>query len=338
MNEFADLVKVYLEDINGALKNLSDEDILEVFGRLYEREQLFAKKLQSTAAGRKVYLEFIQKISRSQGGIKVAKSYFRARQDSYLDTVNKAIRDVQPKLMYPVPINYRFCLFAIQCLEGKEEKKDKKPTFRETLSKLFSEIKELREEIINKHLYLSLHKAGIFKKSWAAGASEFEDLIQLANEALVVAVDKYVMDEEASSFHAMAIGRIISNLISNGSTISSATVGEHAKKKLYQIRKMLQKNPNMQNRDVAQALDIAEEEVNDLLAATSYSSLDDTISEDSDTRLVDTFVAPTDGMDGYQAVEDDDTLDVLQKSFGVLSLIERKVLRLKGIKIDGNDE
>lgn len=333
-NEFADLVKVYIADINKALKDVSDEDILEVFKRLNEREQLFSKKLQSTAPGRKVYMAFIQKISKSQGGIKVAKSYFRARQDSYLDTVNRAIREVQPKLMYAVPINYRFCLFAIQTLESvKDEQDEKRLQFVASLEKLFLEIKVLREEIINKHLYLSLHKAKVHKKSWAGGASEFEDLIQLANEALVVAVDKFVMDEDSSSFHGMAIGRIVSNLITNGSQTSSATVGEHAKKKLYQIRKMIQKHPNLQNREVAEALNIAEEEVNDLLASTSYKSLDDKLSDDSETRYIDTFVAPTTNTDGFEAVEDQEVKDVLHESFSVLSLIEKKVLRLKGIKI-----
>lgn len=337
MNEFADLVGVYLNDINTALKDISDEDILDIFKRLYEREQAFAKKLQSTAPGRKVYLAFIEKISRSQGGIKIAKSYFRARQASYLNTVNKAIRDVQPKLMYPVPINYRFCLFAIDTLNAKEEDKKKQP-FIDALDKMFTEIKVLREEIINKHLYLALHKAGVYKKSLAGKSTDFEDLIQLANEALVVAVDKYCIDDDSSTFHAMAIGRIISNLITHGAVTSAATVGQHAGKKLYQIRKMIQRYPNMNSKDMAKALQIAEDEINDLMAATAYKSLDDKVSDDSDTRLIDTFVAPTDTQDGFDAVEDQDTRDVLHESFSVLSLLEKKVLQLKGIKIHEDSE
>ena len=50
--EFEDLVKVYIRDINAALQTISDEDIMEVFKKLYEKEQLFSKKLQSTAPGR----------------------------------------------------------------------------------------------------------------------------------------------------------------------------------------------------------------------------------------------------------------------------------------------
>ena len=334
MSEYTDLVKVYIQDINQALKEISDEDILEVFKRLYEKEQFFAKKLQSTVSGRKVYMSFIHKISGSRGGIKVARSYFRARQEDYLETVNRAIREVQPKLMYQVPINYRFCLFTMQTLDDYAKKKNEpKSPLVLHLEKLFLEIKLLREEIINKHLYLSLHKAGIYKKSWAGGTTEFEDLIQLANEGLVIAVDKYVMDGDSSSFHMMAIGRIVSNLITNGSNSSAATIGEHAKKKLYQIRKLIQKMPQMQNREIAEALKIAEEEVNDLMSANSYKSLDETISDDSNVRLIDTFIAPNNGMSEFEILENEEVKDVLNDSFSVLSLIEKKVLRLKGIKI-----
>lgn len=330
--EYVGLVSMYLTDVRAALETIPDKDILDIFKKLHEKEQLFAKKLQFTAPGRKVYLAFIQMVIRSRGGIKSAKSYFRARQDSYLETVNKAIKDVQPKLMYPVPINYRFCQFAMRHLEEKLDKS--KSQYLEQLNEIFDEIKLLRDEIINRHLFLSFHKAGVYKKSWAGGASEFEDLIQLANEALIVAVDKYVMNDDSSSFHMMAIGRIISSLINNGSQTSAATVGEHAKKKLYQIRKMAQNNPNLNNKQIAEALKIAEEEVNDLLASTSYKSLDDKVSDDSDTRCVDTFIAPSNNLDGFEAVENQQIKDILQNSYSVLSLIEKKVLRLKGIEIE----
>ena len=73
-------------------------------------------------------MKFIRKILASRGGIKIAKSYFRARQDSYIGTV-PPIREPNPKLMYDVPVNYRFCLFAIDSLtltdlEGKKTNRD----------------------------------------------------------------------------------------------------------------------------------------------------------------------------------------------------------------------
>lgn len=335
-NSDLNVIQKYIQDINSVLRDSSSEDILIIFRKLYDKEQSFVKKMQSTAYGKKIYISFIERIVKARGGIKSARSYFRARQESYLNTVNKAIREVKPEFMYNVPVNYRFCLFVMETLENqhqkaklKNKKIPKKKIFIE-LEQLFVEIKSLREEIINKHLYLSLHKAKVFSKNAYGSHSEFEDLIQIANEGLVVAADKYVMDNDSSSFHSMAIGRILANLIANGSVLSSATVGLHAQKKLYQIRKLLQSNPNFNSKDLSESLSIAEEEINDLLAATSYKSFDDTISDDGETRLVDVFKSDKEEED---QVEKKNLMVVVNDSFSVLSIIERKVLALRGVKI-----
>lgn len=327
------LIQVYLNDISTALKDASTEDIMELFKKLYVKEQNFVKKLQSTAYGRKVYIMFIEKIAKAQGGIKSARVFFRARQTSYLLTVNKAIKEIEPKLMYKVPINYKFCLFAIDSLkisdkDGKLKDRDAK------LAELFIEIKALREEIISKHLYLSLNRAKIHSKSTYGMSVDFEDLVQIANEALILAVDKYVMGDEASSFHAMAIGKMLANLIANGTILSSVTIGAHAQKKLYQIRKLLQKNPDFKSLDIAAALDIAEEEINDLMSTTSYRSLDEDLGEDGDTRYGD-IISDEKSISQYDAVEKKSMLDLLSRGFEVLSVMEKKVLILKGVKIDG---
>ena len=318
------LIQTYLNDLNNALKDTASEDIIDLFKKLFNQEQNFAKKLQSKSYGRNVYMLFIDKISKSQGGIKSARSYFRARQDTFLETVNKAIKEVDPCLMYKVPINYRFCLFAVESLRGKDKK----------LDSMFKEIKLLREEIINKHLYLSLNRAKIHSKNASGLSVGFEDLIQIANEALIVAVDKYVKDEEASSFHVMAIGRILSNLISQGTQVSSTSIGGHAQKKLYQIRKFLQNHQEFNMKEMSEALEIDEKEIANLLHATSYRSLDEYIGEDGEARFGD-IVKDEKSENPYNFVENKSLVDVLQKSFDILSVVEKKVLSLKGVKIDG---
>ena len=339
MDEFSTSIHAYLRDINSALKGAKEEDILVLFRELYDKEQRFAKRIQSTGYGRNVYIKFIRKILASRGGIKIAKSYFRARQDSYIDTVNKAIREVSPKFMYEVPVNYRFCLFAIDALKVKD--KDGKVTDRdERLVELFTDIKNLRNEIINKHLFLSMHRAGIFKNNSYSVYSEFEDLVQIANEALVISVDKYVMDDESSSFHSMAIGRIIGNLIENGEMASAASIGSHARKKLYQIRKLLQKNDTFSTREISDILKIAEEEVVDLMGATKYKSLDDYVDDSQENRVSETFTSELmeEPEDQHDLLEKSNLLSVLSQSFDVLSVMELKVLRLKGVQTNEDSQ
>lgn len=324
------VIQAYLKDINSALRNSKEEDIMILFEELYDKEQKFAKRLRSTGNGRKVYNKFIKKISDGRGGMKMARSYFRARQESFLNTVNKAIREFKPKLMYDVPVNYRFCLFAMESLEVKDQ----------MLGSLFLDIKNLRDEIINKHLFLSLNRAKLFKENSYGSFSEFEDIIQIANEALVIAVDKYVIDDDSSTFHSMAIGRIISNLIENGETTSPVELGGHAKKKLYRIRKMLQKNPDFSTKEISDILKIAEDEVVDLIGSTKHSSLDDFVGDDSEARVGETFTTEEQELKENQLdhVEKHDLLSVLYKNLDVLSVMERKVLKLKGVLIDENDQ
>jgi DNA-directed RNA polymerase specialized sigma subunit len=315
-------IGAYIKDINNTLKNASQEDILVLFRELYDKEQSFAKKLQSTAYGRKVYLSFIQKIFKTDGGIKAAKSFFRARQHSFLDTVNKGIRNVKPELIYSVPINFRFCQFAINELNGKDQK----------LTSLFSDIKKYREDIITKNLYLSLNRAKVYNSTSRGKNIGFDDLIQISNEALVVAVDKYVMDGEESTFYQMAIGRMISGLIVHGTNLSSATIGVHHQKKLYQIRKVLQDSPGISNQEVANILKVAREEIDELLSATLYKSMDDRISEDSKARYGDTIVSNS-WQDDMNKLEKDDGISTMAYLFNQLTLLEKKVLLLKGVKL-----
>lgn len=346
------LIQSYLRDIDQALQNTKDEDILILFRELYEKEQSFAKRLRQTGYGKNVYRAFITKILNSRGGIKKAKSYFRARQNSFKGTINKAIKERNPELMYNVPVNYKFCLFSMEALETKEAVEGKldaygNKVYRNKLDErgnkiykdkklpaLFEEIKKLRGEIISKHLYFSLNRAKIFKQTAYGYSTRFEDLIQMANEALIVAVDKYVIDDDSSTFHVMAYGRILSNLIENGEETFAATVGPDGKKGLYQIRKLLQKNPNLSTAELANIMKVAEEEVADLIGSTSYQSLDNFVGDDSNTRLIEIFTTEDNNRSNPQeTLVKNDLLSVLSDSFDVLSVMEKKVLRLKGVKL-----
>lgn len=319
------LIQLYIQDINKALKDVQSQDVLDLFKELYDKEQAFAAELRSTKAGRDVYLKFIRDISDAQGGMKKARSYFRIRENMYKTTVNRAIREIKPELIFNVPINFRLCSFAITNFTGNTKK----------LAPLFEEIKSLRDQIISRHLYLSLHKAKVFTKNFYNSSVDFEDLVQVANEALVVAVDKYVMGDDSSSFHSMAIGRMIADLISNGSFASSVTIGGHAQKKLYRIRKILQNNPNINSREMSAALDIAEEEINDLMGATVYKSFSDPVGADGDMTFGDLLLeSPDEKITNQESLVIDQNLkDVLKEAYGVLSVVQRKILILKGINL-----
>src|SRR4051812_37060735 len=102
------IVHTYIKELNEELKGISKTDVLDLFTKLCGLEGMFVKRLRMTAEGKRVYMVFIDKVNHTKGGIKIAKPYFRERQEFFSETVNKAIRDKKPELMYDVPVNYKF--------------------------------------------------------------------------------------------------------------------------------------------------------------------------------------------------------------------------------------
>ncbi len=328
------LIKVYLREIQSEISKKKAEDILLTLNKLFQLEKDFAKRVQSTAAGRKVYFKFIKFINKGRGGIKAARSYFRSRQDTFKDTVNVAIRTNVPSLMYHIPINYNFCTYTLENID--KVNKDGKTINIEVIKDLFntfSQIKALREEIITKHLYLSLSRAKVFSNN-SYNSQSFEDLIQIANIGLITAVDKYVLETDTSNFHRVAIGFMMKSLINDGDDAGDVSIGADDRKKLYSIRRILSIFPDATTDYIAETLEIEESTVKDLLSATFKKSLDDFASEDKDIRIVDIFHnEDLQEMDQYDKVEDNDSKSKISNVLHSLSIFERKVLALKGVKI-----
>jgi len=318
------LVHIYIKELTQELKKVSAEDAEALFAKLIALEVAFSKKLKTTADGKKVYDRFIEKINHTKGGIKMARAYFREREENFTRTVGEAISKRKPQLMYDVPINYKFVKFAISALTRPHER----------LQGLSLKIKAAREEIINKYLYLALNRAKVFTKSSYKGYAEFGDVLQLANEALLLSVDKYVVDEKSSSFHVMAIGRMLSNLIANSFSPSSATIGLHNQKTLYKIKKLKQSQPDMNNRELAEVLNLTEKAVDDLMEATKYSSLDQPMNTDDAEELLGDYTADPNSefVNPHANTESNEMLNVLYSNLDKLSVIELKVLKLKGVK------
>jgi RNA polymerase sigma factor (sigma-70 family) len=330
-------IQIYIKDLNEALQSTRDAVTEDQFKKLYQLEDRFSRKLKTVAGGKKVYKDFILFIRQTEGGIKTARQYFREREGTYVNTVNAAIDKNIPELMHKSSINFQFCKFAMENIGWNVNKETgrlvKNVETHPDLVKLYTQIKDIREGLINKYLHLALNKAKTYRRP-GTGVLEFGDLIQIANEGLIMAVDKYIASAEGSAFHTMALGRIVAHLIASGTFNSAVTIGGHGNKKLYRIKRLLEKTPGINVDQVAQLIDESVSEVQDLLAASSYFSLDQEI-EDSDIRVVDTIASPADYQnDPYVMVEQSDALNKIRAAFNSLTLIEKKVLILKGVKIE----
>lgn len=321
-------IQIYIKDLNEALESCSDDSTLKDFERLILLEGKFAKRLRSVSGGKKVYRLFIDMILREKENLITARKYFREREAAYKEHVYPSIRSKEPVGLHKIRVNFLFCVFAVKNLETKDAK----------LLMLFEEIKGLRESLINRHLHYALNRA----KAFNTGANpnvDFSDLIQLANEALVSAVDKYVIDETASSFRTMAIGRMVANLMASSDQALPVSFGGQASRQLYKIKKLLEKNNDMKIKDLSEIIGVAEEEIAALMNATVYSSLDAELEQEdgfgNSISLKDFLPAPSgDFNDPYAVTEMKDLIERSYEIFQSLTILEQKILKLKGINFE----
>jgi DNA-directed RNA polymerase specialized sigma subunit len=323
------LIQTYIKDMNEALGSCSEESTIRDFYLLMQLESRFAKRLRSVAGGKQVYKDFIQMIIREKENIMTSRRFFREREESYKEHIFVAIRKREAKDLHSFRINFMFCAFAIKNLKKQDSK----------LTELFNDIKQIRESLISRYLHYALVKA----KSFNNGVNynnDFGDLIQIANEALVDSVDKFVLDENGYSFRHMAIGRMIASLIASGDLSLAVTFGPQASRRLHKIKKVLEKTPGLSTRQLSEVMGIAEEEVSAIINASQATSLDADLGEDnsgdSPTVTLQEFLpAPTgDYTDPYVLSETSDLIKKATIVFNDLTILEQKILRLKGINFD----
>lgn len=329
-SEDINILKLYLSELNRDVKIDMDLDVIPIFKQIFKLEKKFSSTLRSFKEGRDVYHGFCKYILEEVADLREARSFFRERLSSYLPKVNKAISRSNMKELYRIHINYSFCVFAMKRLsslkvQGKNFDK---------LNTIMNEMKFLRNSIINHHLYLALSQAKIYSSKSKNGTLEFSDFIQCANEALVISVDKYVIDENAVKFHKMALGRIISHLITlQAAHFSSATLGTHGQKKLYSLRKILNEmNGNVKIPEIAQILKIAEQDISDLINSIKYMSTDMPVSNDSDGLLSEFMDLQDEGtLDADEVLIKKQLENKMKDFYKTLTLIEQKILTLKGV-------
>lgn len=326
------LIQSYIKELNDALKEVSGNETIEELKKLMQLEIKFTKRLRSVAGGKQAYKDFITYIVEERD-LREARPYFRERLDTYKDTVNPAIKKRKPEILHKLKMNFLFCSFAME--RKDEEGKSIGMIGKDAvLDNIYIDLKTVRAGIIHKHLHYALNKAKIFNRG-IGHIVDFGDLIQIANEALIIAVDKYVIDDNSSPFHTMAIGRMISHLISSGDQALSVAVGGQASRRLYQIRKLLEKTPGLNTAELAAIIKVAEEEISLLINAVSIKSLDEPLDKEGsvgEITLKDFLPSLADEHnDPYLYLEKKDLLETAAQIFQTLTLLEQKALRLKGV-------
>lgn len=341
--------RVFAGNLEAAIKryeSLPEETLLVRQRRqlqlLIGLEKRFRKTLIKHPWGPSVYRDFVTMILDKKRNILAARPYFRERQSIFASKISRALKRRSDKGLYQFRFNYSFVLFVLQAKNWKSNKIGAKIV---TLAK---QINDIRMEIMEMNMPLAISQARIFWSNTPKSHLSYMDLIQIHCGGLLVAIDKFVppdtsdMSEEEEleayrKFRAVAIGRMIGDRIEQ---YSETLIHFYPvdKRKIYRANKARRKFGDAidytkvaesVNEDVEKAHQTNPEEIAELLAASSCVSGDVSVDPEGETTL-ERYEADAENRPDLQA-EEADAILAMRSKIQELLLVERKLLRMKGV-------
>ncbi len=304
--------------------------------RLDRLEEEFRRALIRHPWGPNVFREFVGFIRDKKRNILDARPFYRERQDMFTNEISVALHKRHHIGLFKFHFNFQFVLFAMQAKKWPHGSK---------VAILGRAVKAARAELIEMNAPLAIAQATKFYKKTPRSHMTRMDLIQVAMEGLTSGVDKYSGPYEPDLYPQVLIGRITGDLIE---AYSQTMVHFYPsdKRKLYNANKAMREfsvDQNVDfkglahhiNRTAKPQYKTNSDEIAGLVAAAS------TVSADSQPSNLEG--EPGDGTIDRYADEADKQPDVqferaevhhaLMAGIARLSILEQKVLRLRGVAV-----
>lgn len=307
--------------------------------KLSRLEEEFRLALIQDRRGAEVYEAFVDYIRHERRQILDARPFFRERQKAFTRSIAPALRAKAWRRLFRFHINYRFVAFALQAAKWPKNSK---------VVKLAKDIADVRTDLVTINLPLVITRARIFWSKTPRSHMSFMDLISTATEGMMSGIDKYTGPYRKNYFGVL-IGRMTGDVIDAYSQTHLHFYPSDMRK-LYRANKYRSRR-TPEDVDVSEMVEFVNaksphrqktnvEEITELVAASSVVSADSTLQANSELRggdsetlsLVSTFVAPEDTRPDVR-VEQNEALAAMHAAARKLSLMDRKLLRLRGVDV-----
>ena len=323
---------------------------------LHNLEEDFRQTLLKHRWGPYAYAAFVEKICTENGNILTSRPYFRERQDVCIGPISHALASDDIQSLQSFHFNFNFIAWAMRLYKWR-------PGSR--LARLAKDVDNARQDIVVLNTPLAISEARRFWHKAPARAAHthltFMDFVEICLDGLVSATDKFVLPspkkfhgdkllQEFRRFRPMAVQRMVGNCIEAFSETSIHFFPKD-KRKLYRAHKFLAKhgeavdfqkltdsvNKDARGRFVESAARTTPSEIADLLAAASSLGPTDSTpivqGEDEDRgSFLDRCPDAEDNRPDSR-VERAEVTHRLQEAVAVLPIIERKLLRLRGLSL-----
>lgn len=323
-------LKAYLKEMNNEIVLQTDFNLRNEFRKLFKLEKEYILKIKKTEFGLKFFEQFCKDIKINNDKL-IVRNYFREKESNFKDLIYKFIDKNNYKSLMSRRFNYKFCTLIHSSV--KESNEIGAETLLE-LNSIMLQMKTIRDGIFNQFAYLALNRAKIFFSKNTSHMIDFSDYIQASNEALLNAIDKFLVGQKPEYFYVLMNGRMLGYLLNIQITMSSTiSFGESIKKKIYKARRELrQMGDEASIKKIAEIINLADYDLSMLLNSYKYNYLQKSVDDENQKPhlLESNIISETANM-GFLNIE---TKDAVSKIYDILkdvSIVQKKILIMKGI-------
>jgi RNA polymerase sigma factor (sigma-70 family) len=297
-------------------------------------ESDFRQALIDHSLGNRMYKAFVRYINVYKHNILAARPFFRERQRIFTRSISKALKTGDIEKLQKFRFNFTFVQFVLGSYPWRPNSK---------VAKIAREIVKLRWELVTLNLPLAISRARIFFSRTPRSHLDYMDLVDIACEGLMNAIDKFVPSAEAGAFPSVAIQRMTGNFIEEYSE-TKIHFYPVDKRKIYRANKILGRNGEVIIEELVKRVNLGVEksgrtnadELSGLLAAQSCISMENKIQANEfgkdEVKIEEHFEAPSETQPDV-ICEEMDSMVSLAQAISQLTPLEQKILKLRGVDL-----
>lgn len=307
---------------------------------LYSLEQKFKYHIQKYQQCADVYGKFVNFIVNENGNILSARPYFREKSNVFSKEITGAIRDCDVETLMKFNINFQLINFIVKNWKGKLPERPRR---------YYEDFLQARRILIENNLPLAINRAKLFYRKTPKSHLTLLDLIDICTYGLISGIDKYV-GKYNKVWRSVCIGRMVGYMIDEYSKtflrmfptdkkiLYRANALKHRLKieDIGELTKAINESfyKDKEEGKKVPKLPITEIHVRTLLNGSSYISADTKMGGDAEGEGMSIYdYSPDTTANTEEDAINRDLMDKILEASDDLNVIEKKIIKLKGVSL-----
>lgn len=332
-----DSFRLLVRDVTAAIaRNKDNTSQQQQVEELFAAEIAFREVISTYKQSTEVYKRFLQKIKVTNHNILSAMPYFRIRGKMFATHISPLIKANDADSLKKFDINFQLVKFIRDNWVGP---------FPRKAQIQYDRVYNARRILVENNAPLCINRALLFYRKTPKSHLTLMDLIGIASTGLTSGIDKFV-GKYSHLFRGVIVGRIVGNLISEYSE-TSLHFFPNERRILYNAYSIRGKKGIEDPEELIKIINarfdldrsqgksapkgaVTASQLSNLMKAASLVSADSTLSEEG-LGVYDYTMSDDLGPEEY-LTEREEAVTMIQMATK-LSVLERKVLRLKGVRL-----